>query len=432
MREAHPQLTLPAGVLTHVNSPKNFLLGLLALTTVGGAILAWVQYGELVELRAAAMNRDERRDWEQRLADLKKQNRDLQTRLAARAGREEPTTAAGDNAEARPRGERGERGTRPEGRGGGPEIMRQQAAAIRDLMAKPEVQAMLSAQQKAAIEARFAPLFKSLNLSAEQTQQLTALLAERGNTRRDIDEAARAQGINPRENPEAFRKLFTDAQNELNTSIKSVIGEPGFAQLQNYEQTMPQRLLVDSLQQRLAATNAPLSTAQADQLVQILAANAPQRTTPADTAGGVTVELGFGRGPDGPGFGFGGPGFGPPPGGPDLGRMLGGLMGGPGPGGPGGPPGGGPGGGGAIVTPAAVAQAQTILAPPQVEALQRIQQTQAAQQQLQQMVRDTLAATAKAAPSPGQNASDRSAPSGGNASGGSGGTTPPTKRPGGG
>lgn len=415
-----------------MHSPKNLLLGFLALTTLGGATLAWVQYGELVELRAAAMNREERRDWEQRLADLEKRNRDLQARLADRANREDPAAPGGESSETRPRGERGdrgERGPRSEGRGGGPEIMRQQAAAIRDLMAKPEVQAILSAQQKAAIDARFGALFRNLNLNVEQTQQLTTLLAERGNIRRDIDEAARTQGINPRESPEAFRKLFTEAQNELNASIKSVIGEQGFAQLQNYEQTMPQRMLVDSLQQRLAATSVPLSSTQAEQLVQILAVNAPERTANANNPAPPQIEIGFGRGPDGFSFGFGGPGSGPPPGSPDLGRMLGGLLGGPGPGGPGGPPGSGPVGGVAVVTPAAVAQAQTILAPPQVEALQRIQQTQTAQQQLQQLVRDTLAATVtNAAAPPSQNAPNR----GGSPNGAGGGTPPPARRPGGG
>ena len=34
-----------------MKSPKNYLIALLALTTVGGSILAWQQYGELVELR---------------------------------------------------------------------------------------------------------------------------------------------------------------------------------------------------------------------------------------------------------------------------------------------------------------------------------------------------------------------------------------------
>ena len=394
-----------------MNSLKNFAVGFLALTTLGGAILAWRQYGELVELRAAAMNRDERRDAQERIADLERVNRELQDRLAAQRGGDVLGALVADASAERPRSERGERperGGRGDGRGG-PEFMRQQAAAIRELMAKPEVQALLSAQQKASIEARYGTLFKNMNLTAEQTEKLSALLAERGNTRRDIEDAARAQGINPRENPDAYRKLVTDAQNEINASIKSVIGEQGFAQLQNYEQTAPQRNLVESLQQRLATSSAPLSSAQAEQLVQILAANAPQRTatTGTGTAEPVIIERG--------------PGFGGPPGdfvriGPDAGRMIGGFGPGMGIGGP---------GGGAVVTPTAVAQAQTILAPVQLEALQKVQQTQQTQQQLQQMVRDTLAASAQT--SAGTTGSGSTSTTTGGTSGTGGGTR---KRPG--
>lgn len=54
----------------------------------------------------------------------------------------------------------------------------------------------------------------------------------------------------------------------------------------------------------------------------------------------------------------------------------------------------------APVTPAAVAQSQTVLAPPQVQALQQIQQQQQSQQQLRQMVIDTLGANPPARGNP--------------------------------
>ena len=286
-------------------------------------------------------------------------------------------------------------------------------------MARPEVQALLTAQQRAAIEARYDPLFRKLNLSPEQSAKLTALLADRGNTRRDVEDAARAQGIDPRQNPEAFRQLLGDAQAVLDAGIKSVIGDSGFAQLATFEQTLPQRNLVDQLQQRLVHTNVPLTPAQTEQLVQILATHSPAPTRPAGTPGfdrppSDTMVFEFGRG--------GGPGFGPPPGGPDSGRMIVSALGGPGMG----PPPGGP-GPVAVVTPAAVAQAQTVLVPQQLEALQKIQQTQAAQQQVQQLIRQTIATAT-------QNAGGTSAPSTPPAAGSDAGpaSSPPRKRPGGG
>jgi hypothetical protein len=246
-----------------------------------------------------------------------------------------------------------------------------QLTAIRDLMTKPEFQAMLNLQQQPAIDGRYAALFKTLNLQPEQVDRLKSLLAERSTTVMDVMAAAREQGIDPRQNPEEFQKLIRDAQNETNNSIKSVIGDAGFAQLTNYEQTLPQRAVVNQLEQRLSYTNTPLTPTQSEQLVQILATNSPQRP------------------PDGPPMGGGGP----PPGrgGPDIGGMIMGVLG------PGAAPmvgmiEAGRGSGTAPVTTAAVAQAQTILSPPQTLALQQIQQQQQSQQQLRQLVNDTLSA----------------------------------------
>jgi hypothetical protein len=366
-----------------VKSPKNTIILLLAATTVGGSILAWRQYGELVELRAATLNRDERADLQKRIWELEKSNRDLQAQLGAGRGlrgvAEGTTGATGEETAAEGPRERGGpgRGGRGDPRGG-----IQQMNAIRDLMNKPEVQALVGLQQKAAIDARYAALFNSLNLAPEQADKLKMLLAERSTTMQDVMAAAREQGINPRDNPDGFRKLIADAQNQINGSIKETIGDGGFAQLTNYEQTLPQRNLVTELQQRLSYTNTPLTAAQGEQLVNILAATTPARPA-AGTPGGPPPED-F-RLPGGPGRGPGDGGGR----GPDIGGMIAGVLGG-GPGMMGGEPGRGP--GTAVVTPAAVSQAQTVLAPPQVAALQQIQQQQQAQQQLRQLINETLTA----------------------------------------
>jgi hypothetical protein len=387
-----------------VKSAKTCLILLLAATTLGGAALAWRQYGELVELRAAAMNRNERADLQKRVWDLEKENRELQDRLAAQR---EPSDvdellAAATNPE-RPSSTR-ERGSRGDSRGRGSSGF-QQAVAVRELMNKPEVQAMLNVQYKGAIEARYAALFKNLNLPPEQVDRLKNLLAERITTMQDVTIAAREQGINPRENPEAFRKVIADAQNQINNGIKAVIGEQGFAQLSNYEQTIPQRNVVNELQQRLSYTNTPLTPAQAEQMVQILATNPAQRqpgaTTDSGRSGGPQPG---GRGGPSPSFGFG------PGRGPDVGGMMGGMMGST----PGLP---GDGRGTAPVTSAAVAQAQTVLAPPQVAALQEIHQQQQTQQRLRQLVGETLSTNQPARAETGTGKSSGTAP---------GATTPPS------
>lgn len=416
-----------------MRSSKTYLILLLTATTLGGALLAWRQYGELVELRASAMNRDERADLQKRVWDLEKANRELQDQLAAHrdptdmdgllAAAEDASTSSSP---ARERGGRGERGD-SRGRGSNSSGL-QQATAIRELMSKPEVQAMVSLQQKAAIEARYAPLFKNLNLPVAQIEALKTLLADRSTTMQDVMSAAGEQGINPRENPEAFRKVVADAQSQINNGIKSVIGEQGFAQLSTYEQTLPQRNVVNELQQRLSYTSTPLTAAQAEQMVQILATNSPQRqaSTPTAASGNTQPQMGTPQGGRG----------GPPPGGfgrgPDLGGMIAGALGGgPGMGMIAGAFDGGGGRGPAPVTSAAVSQAQTILAPPQVAALQQIQQQQQTQQQLKQLVNDTLTANRPAPSGAGDgNASKSSGGSTTSGTSGSGGS--PRKRGGGG
>lgn len=341
-------------------------------------MLAWQQYQELVGLRASALNGDERASLQKRIWDLERYNKELNDQLAALRAEsgEDPGDAVADTGRPRNDGNGTTGRTQNRGRGDPNGNPKQMMNAMRDLMAKPEVQALLSVQQKAAIDARYASLFKSMNLSPEQADKVKSLLADRQTTMLDVMAAAREQGIDPRTDRAGFQQLMTNAQNEINSGLKAVLGEGGFNQLQNYEQTMPQRNLVNQLQQRLSYTDTPLSQAQADQLVQVLATNAPAtaaRTSGngANPAGDQGGRRGFGGGPGG-----------------DMGGLIGAVMGGGGIMGGG----GGPGGGNqtATITPAAVSQASSILADPQVAALKQLQQQQQAQQQLQQIMRSTL------------------------------------------
>ena len=410
-----------------MKSPKTYLIALLALTTVGGSMLAWQQYGELVELRAAAMNKDERADLQKRAWDLERLNKQLRDQLATqRPSGEDGTIAAGEGGRDRrdPNSKSGARG--------GPVATNnplQQAEAFRELMARPEVQAIVSSQQKDAVQTRYAALFKSLNLAPEQAEKLKTILADRQTTMQDVMSAARDQGIDPRTDRNAVQKLMEVARNDINSSIKSVVGESGFNQLETYEKTIPQRNIVNQLQQRLSSTDTPLTSIQADQLVQILAANtpAPPQRRPADASGAATqpvvdravVRLSVDAATAGSGAARM----------PDLGAlgaMIGGALSG------GGLPGGSAagmltlvggdqarGGGNATapITATAVNQSQAVLAAPQVAALQQLQQQQQNQQQLAKIVAETLGA---------QNAAANANPAK------SGGTPPPTKekRPG--
>ena len=317
----------------YVRTPKNYLIVLLLLTTLGGAALAWTQYQELIQLRAAALQGNERADLQKRLWAAEKRKHEL---VAALANRSRSPGGAGDEGPgAPPTGG-------PEGRGGPRGNM---AANFMAMMDKPEIQKLMAIQQKAALDGRYAALFKNLNLSPEQLEKFKSLLVEKQTAITDALAAAREQGINPRTDPEDFQKLVTDAQAEADASIKSTLGDAGYAQYQQYQQTLPQRNVVNQLAQSLSYTSTPLTADQTEQMVSILAANAPASPNGSGNATRATIAAAFG-------VGFGG---------------------------------------GQANTPianSAIAQAQSVLAPAQVTALQQLQAAQQAQAELTQAMRN--------------------------------------------
>jgi hypothetical protein len=341
----------PASFPQPVKSSKNYLLVILACTTIGGAAYAWKQYQELIQLRAAALGTDERSELQKKLWAAEKRAKELADQLAARrngGGGDEALAEGGDaadpeNANRADRRNRGPGG--PGGRGG--DIM----AALQ----KPEIQRLLATQQKAALDARYAGLFKSLNLTPAQLDKFKNLLVERQTSMMDVMAAARGQGLNR----EDMQKLVASTQAEIDASIKSAIGDAAFSQYKNYDQTAAQRATTDQLSQRLSYSGAPLTAEQSAAMTQILSQTVPARTANGTSGAAVTVvaEAG-GRG----GFGM---------------NFIAGA-------------GAGMGGPSSPITDATITMAQGVLSAPQVEALKQLQAEQQAQQKIAEAMRQTM------------------------------------------
>ncbi len=314
-----------------MKSLKNYLLVFLVLTTLGGGVLAWQQYQELVKLRAAALSNDERADWQKRLWAAQKRQHELEDALAALRGRNGGGPDGGPDS---PGGE-------GQGRRGGRGNM---AANFMALMEKPEMQKLMAIQQRAALDSRYAALFKSLNLSPEQLSKFKDLLVEKGSAIADVIAAARSQGVSPQTDPAQFKALIADAQAQADANIQATLGDAAFAQYQQYQQTLPQRNVVNQLAQSLSYTNTPLTDAQTEAMVQLLASTSPPPSDAAITRAEIAASIGSGFG-------------------------------------------GGGGGGGSQITDAAVAQASTVLSPTQLQALQQLQQSQQAQAQINAALR---------------------------------------------
>lgn len=210
------------------------------------------------------------------------------------------------------------------------EMRQRQERGMLARMQDPAFQAQQIARARANLDTRYADLFRRLNLPPAQLEQLKSLLVERDTAAMDVMAAAVAAGINPREDGRSIGRLINQAQNEINASIEQVLGPEAYANLQTYQQTAPQRQTVSQLEQRLSYTATPLTAAQSEQLVNVLARTAS--TGDASGQRGTTFR------PGGPVFNFGN----------------------------------------APLTDEAIAQAAGILAPAQLDALRELQAAQAA------------------------------------------------------
>ena len=177
-----------------------------------------------------------------------------------------------------------------------------------------------------------------------------------------------------------MQRLIATAREELESSIKGLIGPAGFSALQSYDATLPQRGVVNELQQRLGTGGEPLSSSQADQLVRILEKNPVSKPRTAGTVAAPADNAD-------PMFRA-----------PDLGPVLAGLVGG----------GSGPAiaasifapmpGGVTLISNEALVEAQPLLSAAQLAALQQLQRQQQAQQEVQRVVRESLSTANRSAP----------------------------------
>jgi hypothetical protein len=311
-----------------VNSKKNFLIAVLALTTVATGVLAWQQYQRAQQsVVNTASNNDELL---KKLAAAERHAADLEARLAALQAAPAPEAPPAPPPDAVIAERRGS------DRDQGPNVGRR--ADMQALMNNPEIQKLMATQQKAQLDSRYAALFKQLNLSPAQLEAFKNLIIEKQNAQRDVMMAARESGLNPRENRDDLQKLVAEANAETDASIIAAIGQEKFDQYRTYEATGSQRALVDQLSRTMSYSATPLSDSQSQALVQILAQDAP-----AANNSNNNQRIAF------------------------AGPFAGGSR--------------------VPITDAMIAQAQTVLSPDQVKVLQQQQATQQSEQKLRELMR---------------------------------------------
>jgi hypothetical protein len=137
------------------------------------------------------------------------------------------------------------------------------------MMKDPAMREMMREQQKAMINMMYAGLFKDLNLSPEEKDKLKELLTESQMRNMEV-----AQGMFGGEQDEATaaatKKSVEDAKKQTEADVKALLGDERFAQYQDYQKNMGERMQLDQFKNQLAADNVPLRDEQSAQLMQIM------------------------------------------------------------------------------------------------------------------------------------------------------------------
>jgi hypothetical protein len=240
------------------STSKNYLIAFLTCTTLAGAGLALQQRQLLAEAKAAPTLKITQSNFAPRPAQALSDPKPSSPPRAADTEEAAPSAAAADTAGVAPN-------TPGQGRG-------QWGARMAELMKDPEFVSALKVEQESRIENRYGALFKQLNLPADKIAALKNLLIERENARRDVMASAIAQKLDPRD-PDTrtqLRTLTEQLEAEVDTNIKTAIGDIAYTQLETYKATQPQRSTVSNFNEKLALSGQPLSDSQAQQLTRIL------------------------------------------------------------------------------------------------------------------------------------------------------------------
>ena len=241
---------------------KNYVILFLACTTLGVGFQLFRARQQLADARRAP-------SLEVKQTEIKTSAAPAPALVDRPSETPAPAPVAAEAVEAAPAGAPGDRQGGPGGNRGA-----RFGAAMAELMKDPEFAAALKLDQEARIDNRYATLFKQLNLPPEQLAALKSLLAERENANRDVWASAAAQGLNPRDNRDELRQLTADLQAEVDENIKATLGENVLGAIENYNNTAPQRNVVNDFNQKLAITGASLSDSQSQQLTSIIAETA--------------------------------------------------------------------------------------------------------------------------------------------------------------
>lgn len=136
------------------------------------------------------------------------------------------------------------------------------------LMEDPDTKKMIRDQQRMMLDQMYGPLVRKLNLTPEEADRFKDLLAD--NMMKATEKAGSLFGGDAATNRTERLKSLADEQKAFEEQVRGFLGETGYAQYQDYQQTVGERTQLNQFQQQNAGGENALSEQQTERLLAIM------------------------------------------------------------------------------------------------------------------------------------------------------------------
>lgn len=142
-------------------------------------------------------------------------------------------------------------------------------AEMRRRQNSPAQIAARMADQRQIVQRQYAAFIKKQALSEASAETLQQLIVELRQAPRDEFERRRAAGL-PDVSGEESRKIVQGAQQPVYDSIRTLLGDGGYAAFEHYNRTLTERHQLEQMTLNLRLSDHPLSDAQFDTVIEAL------------------------------------------------------------------------------------------------------------------------------------------------------------------
>src|ERR1041385_1898722 len=261
---------------------QKVLIGILALGTAVLAIVCVMQSNQLRTLREQSRAAEEARVTESeareaqaaRVKELERTNRRLEQQVEKFAT---VTTQLRTNeaAQARSLNAFAEQMRAARKNGGAPGDDKEgglfgkgMGEMLGKMMKDPAMRDMMRGQQKATLNMMYGGLFKEMTLAPEEKEKLMGILTEA--QMKNIESAQGIFGGQKEDTGVDMQKRFEDTRKQTETELKSLLGDERFAQYEDYQKNISERMQLDQLKTQLDSEKMPLQDQQLAQLLKVM------------------------------------------------------------------------------------------------------------------------------------------------------------------